>query len=88
MRAGHATTENERTLTVRMPPTLRRRGGRQQVVTPEGASRGARRPRVDNALVKAVARPRRWKRLMESGRFASVRDFVHYLIEGRGVNFR
>lgn len=70
------TTGNERTLTVRVPLTLRKRGGRKQVVSPDGAGWGQPRPRVDNTMVKAIARAHRWKRLMESGRFASVTELA------------
>lgn len=76
MRAGDATTDHGRTLTVRVPLTLRKRGGRKQVVTPDGAGWGQPRPRVDNTMVKAIARAHRWKRLMESGRFASVTELA------------
>jgi hypothetical protein len=77
MRAGDATTTaNERTLTVRVPLTVRKRGGRKQVVTPDGACWGQPRPRVDNTMVKAIARAHRWKRLMESGRFASLTELA------------
>lgn len=76
MRAGDATTDDGRTLTVRVPLTLRKRGGRKQVVMPEGAGWGQPRPRVDNTMVKAIARAHRWKRLMESGRFASVTELA------------
>ncbi|HHY50802.1 MAG TPA: hypothetical protein GYA10_13785 [Alphaproteobacteria bacterium] len=76
MRAGDAATDDGRTLTVRVPLTLRKRGGRKQVVMPEGACWGQPRPRVDNTMVKAIARAHRWKRLMESGRFASVTELA------------
>lgn len=76
MRADNATTDGGRTLTVRVPLTLRKRGGRKQVVMPEGASWGLQRTRVDNTMVKAIARGHRWKRLMESGRFASVTELA------------
>lgn len=76
MRAGDATTDDGRTLTVRVPLTVRKRGGRKQVVMPEGACCGQPRPRVDNTMVKAIARAHRWKRLMESGRFASVTELA------------
>lgn len=68
--------DDGRTLTVRVPLTLRKRGGRKQVVMPEGACWGQPRPRVDNTMVKAIARAHRWKRLMESGRFASVTELA------------
>ena len=76
MRVGDATTDNGRTLVVRVPLTVRKRGGRKQVVMPEGASWGASRPRVDNTMIKAIARAHRWKRLLESGRFASVTELA------------
>ena len=76
MRAGDAATDDGRTLTVRVPLTLRKRGGHKQVVTPDGAGWGQPRPRVDNTMVKAIARAHRWKRLMESGRFASVTELA------------
>ena len=76
MRAGDATTDDGRTLTVRVPLTVRKRGGRRKVVMPDGACWGQPRPRVDNTMVKAIARAHRWKRLMESGRFASVTELA------------
>lgn len=76
MRAGDAATDDGRTLTVRVPLTVRKRGGRKQVVMPDGACWGQPRPRVDNTMVKAIARAHRWKRLMESGRFASVTELA------------
>lgn len=76
MRAGDATIGDGRTLTVRVPPTVRKRGGRKQVVSPDGADCVQPRPRVDNTMVKAIARVHRWKRLMESGRFASVTELA------------
>jgi hypothetical protein len=45
---------------------FRKRGGRTLVVTPEGAS-WAPRPRVDNTMVKALARAFRWQRMLERG---------------------
>ena len=36
----------------------------------------ALRPRIDNTMVKAIARAHRWKRLMESGRFVSVTELA------------
>ena len=43
------------TITVHIPLTFRKRGGRKLVVMPDGAE-WAPRPRVDNAMVKALAR--------------------------------
>jgi hypothetical protein len=66
-----------RTLLMRVPITFTKRGGRKFVISPDGApSWGQPRPRVDNTMVKAIARAHRWKRLMESGRFASVTELA------------
>jgi hypothetical protein len=65
------------TLTVRVPLTLSRRGGRKVILTPSGGSAWApRQTRVDNSLIKAIARAHRWKQMMESGAYASVTDLA------------
>ena len=55
------------TITVHIPMTFRKRGGRKLVVTPDGR-RWAPRPRVDNAMVKALARAFRWRKMLDDGR--------------------
>ena len=62
-------------ITVRVPLAIRHRGGRKLVVTPDGA-RCVAQPRADPALVKALARAHRWKRLLESGRFGSLAELA------------
>jgi hypothetical protein len=54
-------------ITVCVPLAIRRRGGRKLVVTPAGGVPGATPActRADPALVKALARAHRWKRLLE-----------------------
>jgi hypothetical protein len=64
------------TVTVRVPMTFCRRGGRKAVVTPDGAATWAPRPRVDNTMVKALARAHRWKRMLESGEYASLAELA------------
>ena len=64
------------TLTVRVPLTSRRHGGRKQVVTPDGATWATPKPQVDSTLVKAIARAQRWKRMLESGQFVSVNELA------------
>jgi hypothetical protein len=65
-------------ITVRVPLAIRRRGGRKLVVTPDGSAPNAARARTqaDPALVKALARAHRWKRLLESGRYASLAELA------------
>ena len=46
-----------RTLTVRVPMTFKTRGGRKLVVSPDGVPSWAKpRTRIDNTMVKALAR--------------------------------
>jgi hypothetical protein len=54
------------TITVHIPLTFRKRGGRKLVVTPDGAE-WAPRPRVDNAMAKTLARAFRWRRMLDTG---------------------
>ncbi|HWX47808.1 MAG TPA: hypothetical protein VNZ61_07135 [Roseomonas sp.] len=65
-------------ITIRVPLTIRHRGGQKLVVTPDGSatSPGPLRSRADPALVKALARAHRWKRLLEEGRYSSLSEFV------------
>jgi hypothetical protein len=65
-------------ITVRVPIVIRRRGGRKVIVTPDGAvAPGAAVPtRGDPALVKALARTHRWRRLLEDGRYRSLRELA------------
>ena len=66
-----------RTITVRIPLSFRKRGGRKLVVMPDGLSVAAPRARIDDTLIKALARAHRWKRMLESGEFASVIELAH-----------
>ena len=68
------------TITVHVPFSLVKRGGRKEMVLPEGAAQ-ARKP--DNTLVKALARAFRWKGMLESGEFASISE----LAEREGIAF-
>ena len=66
-------------ITVRVPLVIRRRGGRKLVLTPDGAAAPGATPvrtRADPALVKALARAHRWKRLLESERYGSLTELA------------
>ena len=70
-------SKDGRTITVRIPITLRHQGGRKQVVTPAGATPWIPTPpRVDNTIVKAIVRAHRWRDMLESGDYATVRDLA------------
>ena len=63
------------TITVHIPLTFRKRGGRKLVVTPDG-DMWAPRPRVDNAMVKALARAFRWRKMIDEGLHATLEDLA------------
>jgi len=67
-------------ITVRVPIAIRKRGGRKVIVGPDGSVLpGAPRQATttaDPALLKALARAFRWRRLLEDGRYASVSDIA------------
>ncbi|MEI8154075.1 MAG: hypothetical protein WCG92_21200 [Hyphomicrobiales bacterium] len=67
-----------RTVTVRVPLAIRRRGGRKLVLAPEGAEITAASVtrHIDNAMVKAIARAFRWRDMLESGEYATIREIA------------
>jgi hypothetical protein len=65
------------TVTVTVPFAIRKRGGRTLVITPDGVtSAPAPRTRVDSALLKALARGFRWRKLLETGHFATIEEIA------------
>jgi hypothetical protein len=71
-------TADSRTVTVRVPISIRRHGGRKLVLAPEGtpAIGAVLSRRVDNAMVKAVARAFRWREMLESGEYQTIREIA------------
>ena len=63
-----------RTITVRIPITIRRRGGRKLVLAPDGVpdTRAALCRHVNNAMVRAIARAFRWREMLENGTHATI----------------
>jgi hypothetical protein len=72
------------TITVHIPMTFRKRGGRKLVVMPDVAE-WAPRPRVDNAMVRALARAFRWRKMLDTSVHATLEDLAR---EGRARNLR
>lgn len=75
-----AVTNDDRTLTVRVAMVLRKRSGRKVVVAPEGTKPTAPLRRIDNAMVKIVARAFRWRKLIETGTYANAAEIAR--VEG------
>jgi hypothetical protein len=65
------------TISMRIPMTFVRRGGRKAIVAPDGGDAWApSRPRPDEALIRAVVRAHRWKRLLDEGRYRSAGELA------------
>ncbi|MCQ0971458.1 hypothetical protein MLD63_13620 [Paracoccus sp. TK19116] len=61
------------TVTLHVPFRVVKRGGRKEMQLPEGATQPRK---TDNTLVKALARAFRWKRMLESGEFATIAELA------------
>jgi hypothetical protein len=70
------------TITVRVPVSFTRRGARKVIIAPDGGDAWApARPRPDEALIRAIVRAHRWKRLLEQGKYRSTAE----LLEAEGL---
>ena len=68
---------NDQTVTVTVPFAIRKRGGRKLVITPDGTTTApVTRARLDSALLKALARGFRWRKLLETGDFATIEEIA------------
>ena len=63
------------TVTVHIPFRLVKRGGRKEMQLPDGASGHGK---MVNTLAKALARAFRWKRMLESGEFATIAELAEH----------
>lgn len=61
------------TVMVHVPFAFVKRGGRKELRLPDGVSPV---PKPDSVLVKALARAFRWKRMLESGAFATIAELA------------
>jgi hypothetical protein len=61
------------TVTLHVAFRVVKRGGRKEMQMPEGATHPRR---TDSTLVKALARAFRWKRMLESGEFATIAELA------------
>ena len=67
----------DQTITVSVPFAIRKRGRRKLVITPDGMTTSqAPRTRIDSALLKALARGFRWRKLLETGDFATIEEIA------------
>jgi hypothetical protein len=71
-------TGDGRTVTVRVPISIRRHGSRKLVLAPDGTTHTWAAPsrRIDNAMLKAIARAFRWREMLESGTYATIAEIA------------
>jgi hypothetical protein len=61
-------------LVVRVPLRIRRRRGRREIIAPAGLEEATPAPSgVNRGLAVMVARAHRWRELLETGRYATIR---------------
>lgn len=73
---GHPRLSRDgKTFTVSIRIALTRQGGQKRVVTPN-AEPWAPAGRVDSTIVKALVRAHRWRHMLESKKFATVRELA------------
>jgi ParB-like chromosome segregation protein Spo0J len=64
-------------LIVRIPMRFQRRGGRKRIAAPDGSELApSSKPQPSGTLVKALARARRWQRMLEEGRFGTLAELA------------
>jgi len=69
--------KDARTMTVRVPLAFKKRGGCKMVISPVGAPSWALpRRRIDNAMIKAIARAFRWREMLENGTHATIAEIA------------
>jgi len=64
-------------ISIEIPMTFKKRGGRKVIVLPDG-SNGHPVPAaaIDNTMIKAVARAFRWQKLLENGTYTCLDDIA------------
>ena len=63
--------------TITVPFTIRKRGGRKLILTPDGTPASLpTRSRPDGALIKALARGFRWQKMLREGDYQTLEDIA------------
>lgn len=70
--------DDRRNVTVRVPISIKRRGGRKLILTPNGQNLkgGSASRHIDSAMIKAVARAFRWREMLENGEYSTIREIA------------
>ena len=67
----------DQTTTITVPFTIRKRGGRKLILTPDGTlASPPTRSRPDGALIKALARGFRWQKMLREGDYQTLEEIA------------
>jgi hypothetical protein len=67
----------DQTTTITVPFTIRKRGGRKLILTPDGTPASPpTRSRPDGALLKALARGFRWQKMLREGEYQTLEEIA------------
>ena len=72
-------SEDGQILTVFVPINFRKRGGRKLIIPPAGAPEpvyNPPQPKVNPPLVKALARAHRWKKLIDTKQYTTIKQIA------------
>ena len=72
-------SEDGQILTVFVPLNFKKRGGRKLIIPPAGAPEpvySPPQPKVNPPLVKALARAHRWKKLIDTKQYATIKQIA------------
>lgn len=73
-------TDTQNGICVHVPMTLKRRSGRKEVIVPDGLENATDTgPDYHDALVTAISRAHRWKKLLDDGRYGSIIEMAQAL---------
>jgi len=63
-------------VTIKVPFVVGKRGGSKLILAPDGTPMPPLAPHVDSTLVKAIARAFRWQKMLETGRYTTVKEIA------------
>ena len=64
-------------ISIDIPMTFKKRGGRKVIVLPDGAhGHPEQKATIDNTMVKSIARAFRWQRLLENRTYSCLDDIA------------
>ena len=76
-RGGSSWTLDGESITVFIPMTWKRRGGRKVIIAPDGGDAWApAKARPDETLIRALVRAHRWKRMLDAGKCRSIAEIA------------